>query len=719
MTDDEIASTVGRLVDEARDYITSDIEPLRTLSTNYYHGKPFGNEEELRSQVVSTDVRDTILSMMPSFMRIFAGSHERAVEFRPRGKEPSDEAEAQQKTDTVNYIIFEENDGFMMTYGAIKDACVRKTGAFKWFVETMKKTSGQRYTGISEQAMSVLAAEEGAKWTLEKKNADGTYDGSLLRTVTEKKYRVRAINPGHLAWNRGARNIEDALIVVHDEPDVPVWRLLAMGYDLDDFEDQIGASVVKMDDTSGSDAAARGDDGAGNEAEEGVLDETRPVRYSEAYTYGDFDGEGTGLWKICLAGDAHKFLAKERVEETPIAVICVDPESHQIVGGDIADLVRDIQLIKSNVWRATMDSLAKAVDPDLVVGDGVAMDDALSKERGKVIRAEDVEQIKEFSHRFVGDVTLPFIEMLNGVIEERTGRNKNAGGLDADTLQSSTKAAVAATLSASQQRVELISRIFAETGFRRLYRGVGRMLHQHQDKKMTIRLRGEWVEVDPRSWNSNMDVVVNTALGSGMLEDRVQALLAIKADLDAIVTTYGPSNPLVGMRQAYNVRRRLVEMGGYQAAEFYKEITPEIEKQLEQAAAQPKQPPGDPALMLQAQNDAKRVELDQQKFKFEQEAREVELKMKMQEMQMNDDRLRDFKAQDISVQIAKIEAENAVKLDRHDIEAEAERQRELLQGGVSVERAHIDAEAKIKVAAIKGAADIQKEKEKPRPSAAE
>lgn len=711
MSDEEIASHVGRMIDDARSYMTTEIEPKRKLSTEYYKGAPFGNEEDGRSSVVSTDVRDVILSMMPSFMRIFAGSHERAVEFRPRGPGPEDEAEARQKTDMVNYVIFEENDGFMTAYSAIKDALLRQCGLFKWWVVKETRTTGQNYTGLTEAAMTALAMEDGVELEITKTiPASGevpeTYDCKITRTVTENVIKVRALNPSHLAWNRGARTFEDALIVVHDE-EIRVDEMLAMGYKLEDFKDCIGPSQISADDSTGSDAAARVDDGAGIEIEDAVLDETRPVRYSESYVFGSFEkGKGTSLWKVCTAGDTHKFLAKERVEERPFASLVVDPESHQILGNDIADLTRDTQLIKSNILRATLDSLAKAVDPDTVVGNGVTLDDVVSKERSKVIRADDVDQVKEFSHRFVGDVTLPMLEHMDQVQEKRTGRKGEAGGLDADALQSTAKTAAAAILSASQQRVELIARIFAETGWRRLVRGVGKLLHQHQNQKKTVRLRGKWTEVDPRSWNSNMDVVVNVALGSGTSSDRIQSLMAIKSDQDAIMAALGVGNPLVTPSQARNTRARLVIEAGFRnPEEFYSEITPEQEQMMLQAAAEaPKQPQGDPALMAQAQNDARRLALDEQKFQAQKERDEAEIHLKKMEIEMRDARERDKQGMEFALKIAQIEAETGAKINRQAVEAEAKAQRDLLDSATSIRREEISAEAKRDVAAINASA---------------
>src|SRR5690625_4969689 len=118
-TDTDVQNTIRAMLEEAIQYYEENLEPDQVKATDYYHGRPFGDEEEGRSRVVSTEVRDAVRARLPSLMRIFFGPED-AVEFRPEG--PEDVELARQKTDYVNFVIREDNPGFIEFYAALKDA---------------------------------------------------------------------------------------------------------------------------------------------------------------------------------------------------------------------------------------------------------------------------------------------------------------------------------------------------------------------------------------------------------------------------------------------------------------------------------------------------------------------------------------------------------------------------------------------------------------------
>ena len=73
MDEEEFRSRVRMAIEDAATYIDTYIAPERENAMSYYLGNDFGDEEEGRSQVVMTEVRDTVLAMLPSLLRIFTG----------------------------------------------------------------------------------------------------------------------------------------------------------------------------------------------------------------------------------------------------------------------------------------------------------------------------------------------------------------------------------------------------------------------------------------------------------------------------------------------------------------------------------------------------------------------------------------------------------------------------------------------------------------------
>ena len=209
------------------------------------------------------------------------------------------------------------------------------------------------------------------------------------------------------------------------------------------------------------------------------------------------------------------------------------------------DITRDLQEIKSEVMRNTLDSLAQSIHPRTVIVEGqVNIDDALNNETGAIIRARAPNMVQALTTPFVGQAAFPVLEYLDEIKESRTGMSKAAMGLNADALQSSTRAAVAATISASQGRIELTARLMAE-GMKELFKTILFLVTTHQDKPRMVRLRNEWVQIDPRVWDANMDVTVNIGLGNGDLGEKIQALTMIAGKQEQIMQQFGLANPVV------------------------------------------------------------------------------------------------------------------------------------------------------------------------------
>jgi len=271
--------------------------------------------------------------------------------------------------------------------------------------------------------------------------------------------------------------------------------------------------------------------------------------------------------------------------------------------------------------------------------------------------------VQPFSQPFVGQAAFPVVEYLDMVKETRTGISKASQGLNADALQSSTRAAVAATISAAQGRIELVARVFAETGLKRMFRGLLRMLTKHQSQPMIVRLRGKFVPIDPRVWNADMDVDVNVALSASSNEERMAMLTQIAAKQEQILQTLGPANPLVTVQQYRNTLAKVVELSGFRdASQFVSEVS---------ADYQPPEPtpPGPTPEQILAQVQAQSIHADIAK-------KAAELQLKKEESLRADDRERDKLDADISLRAAEIQARYGAQVNVAQIRALVERERE-------------------------------------------
>jgi len=690
LNDEEIKNVVGPMIDEAQSFIEDSLEPDRQKATKYYLGRPFGNEEKGRSSVVMTEVRDTVMGQLWSLLRVFVGP-ERVVEYKPQ--QPDDEDVARQATEYVNYCFMEDNPGALILHAAFKDALVRRTGFVKWWWDDSKVVEQKDYTGLSDEDVATLMTDDEVEVTI---TAETTidipdpesgqmvpvpiYGARVVRTTTRGRVRVEEVPPEEILWSRTARKFPDDRIVVHATQKT-VEDLVAMGYDEDEVREHINESVVTARSAVSKDIREVGAITSTEYADSTGPDETKRVRYDEAYLRIDIDGE-TKLWKLCFIGEAHELVAKKAVSHVPIALFCPDPEPHTVAGRSTADDVMDMQLIQSDIARATLDSLAQSVDPaTMVMEDFVEMKDLLNTERNRVIRMRAPDAVKEFRHTFVGNDTLPVMEFFDGRVEKRTGQSKASQGLDADVLQSTTKAAVAATLTKAQERISGIAFVFASGGMRQIFRGLLKTIVENQDRERIIRLRNEYIPIDPRSWNADMDVIVNVGLGAGLVEDKMNLLAAVAAKQEQMMAMFGGPSPIVTLAHYRHTLARMVELGGWRnASEFYGEVTPEVEQQIAQQMQQMQQAAqgggGDQAAAAAyAQAEQTKAQLTQMKNQAEAQMKQQELALETERLRLEDDRERDKQASDFVLAKMKLDAEIGSATNIEMIKADIERYR--------------------------------------------
>lgn len=725
---DKVQAVVQRGVERAIQHFNNNVEPDLVKALDYYHGRPFGDEQEGRSKVVSTDVGDATRMQLPSLMRIFFGSH-RAVQYIGRG--PEDEALARQMTDYVNYVIKQDNPGFLTFYNVWKDALALRVGIVKWWWEKAYRVEAAEYTGLDEDAVSILLDDEEVSDI--EVLSEGTetiegverpvYDLRVTRICTQGKARIDGVPPEEFVYAPMARDIESAPLIAHVRQ-VPADELLQMGIEPELVEEARGKN--KPFEADGLTAARFQYNYTWDPAlDADVVDETQEtVTFAEVWTLVDGDEDDIAELRLfkCVGPDfkiANGAGLGEVVDEIPFAIYTPEPEPHALVGLGNYDLLKDVQRVKSHILRGTLDSLAQALEPrtEVVVGE-VYTQDLVSPEINGIVRVNKPGMMREINHTFVGGDTLPVLEYYDEVKESRTGITKASAGLDADSLQSSTKAAVAATLSAAQQRIEVIARIFAETGHKRLFTGLLKLLVSHQDHSRVVRLRNEWVTVDPRRWNASMDVEVNVGLGQGSSEEQIALLGTILTVQQQLMQT---GSPLVTNVELRNTLARAVELAGYNnPAEFFRPWTTEDEKQAQEAAAQ-QPPPPDPNTMLvqiEAQKAQAMVQIEQAKLQAQMQAEQAKMELERWKVQMEDDRERDRVAREFALKQYELELKYSgdindqqlraqVEQDRADMDAAVRQHQTLVQAAVQHDQAAMQAQAQVDAAEVQ--AEAQRE----------
>ena len=616
---------IHAMITDSRDYENSVLAPKRDEAQKYYYGMlptlsatgpysdtlivedPNATFEEIlgpsdgpsKSSFVSTDVRDAILMMLPSLIRIFAAS-ENVISLVPRT--PQDEAMAEQATNYVNYVFWQDNAGFLTLYGAFKDALTVKTGYIKWWTDNAKSVKRKQFVNITMEQVQMLLGEDQTAQVVPgslQQNDMGGVDVTIEATENRPITRVEGVPPEEMRLDRYARTFAKSRIVGHERI-VSIDELTAMGYPRD-----LAANYLQTQDVHNftMEAMIRNPGrGMSTRVGDGVL-------YGEWYVRVDTDGDGVAeLRYVCTMGEDHAIVRDEPANRIKFALFSCDPIGHTLVGDSIADLTIDIQRIKTNMTRGVLDSLAESINPKTVVNELTTnLDDALNDDLGAVIRTRgDPGAAVQFATTpFVGQQALPVLEYLDAVQQRRTGLSDAAKGLDPKQLQSSTQIGVEAIINGQQERTELVARVLAETGYRDLFHGLFNEIVENENQPRTLRINGAWTTYQPSMFDADMSVEVNPTLGKGSDTVRMMTLQQIKNDQATVFQQFGPNNPVVGIPEMLNTITDMLSIANIKnVSRYFKTPSPQVLQQMQTA---PKEP--DP-MTIAAKANYERVKAD-------------------------------------------------------------------------------------------------------------
>ena len=412
-----------------------------------------------------------------------------------------------------------------------------------------------------------------------------------------------------------------------------------MGYDRDLVERNSGYTDI---DEAGE-VQARFDDIESGSSDNSEDPSEQNVLYTEVYMRTDFDGDGIAeLRRICCVGSSYEIVKNEPFGDMPFSVISPILMPHRMVGRSIAELLKDIQLIKSSLIRQQLDNVYLTNNARIAAVEGqVNLDDLTSNRPGGIVRMRQPGMVQPIAPPSISQAAFPLIEYMDNVKENRTGLTKASMGLDPDSLQSSTKAAVAATISASQQKIEMVARVFAETGIRHLMVSVLKLVQQYQQQPRIVRLRNKFVPMDPQNWDTEFDTIVEVGIGTGDNDRRIAVLTQIAAKQEEILTKLGVVNPLCTLQQYRDTLGKIVELNGFKdSSAFF--LSPdnldEETKQKIQERQNKKETPEDKVIALEKAKAQAEIENDRMKLQAEIEMKRekaaAELEIKRQEMEM-------------------------------------------------------------------------------------
>lgn len=640
MDDIEFQGIVRNEIEQALGHYDTEYSQDRIDAMDYYLGEPFGNEQPDRSQVVSTEVSDTIEHIMPSLMRIFTQSEE-YVRFAPHG--PEDVAVAEQASDYCNWVINNDNRGFEIMHNWFKDALILKNGVVKFYWDEKTDIETEEYADLNDEELTIILADPEVEIVEQDERTIGEdmitpdgmmipapvlYDIKVKRTKTDGKVCIENVPPEEFLITSRAKSLEDADFVAH-RSSMSVSDLVQMGYSRDEIEKYAGVSDVE----TSEERTSRFEDLEGGAPYDSLDPTMRDVLVTECYIRSDYDGDGVAEFRrVLTVGNGYHVLENEECDQIPFAILSPILMPHRAIGRSVAELVMDVQLIKSTLMRQLLDNIYNTNNARVVAVEGqVNLDDLLTNRPGGIVRTRTAGAVQPLQVPEVSSSVFPALNYMDSVREQRTGISKQSMGLDADALQSTTATAVAAMQAASQGKIEMIARVFAETGVRALFRGILHLVTKYQNKEKIIRLRNNFVTMDPRQWDNMYDVQINVGLGTGQREQQLATLFQIAAKQEGIMATMGPNNPIVTPIQYRNTLSKIAELSGFKdASEFFQDPR--------NAPPPPPQEQGpNPQMQMEMAKAEQELALKREKMQlelqFEREKMAAELDLRRQELE--------------------------------------------------------------------------------------
>jgi len=650
----KLKNLLGNHIENALGYLGGNLSESRKKSIEYYLGDKLGTEIDGRSQVVSTDVSDTIESILPNLLRVFTAS-DKVVRCEPVTAE--DVPLAEQATAYLNHVFYKDNNGFQLLYNFFKDALIEKNGFLKIYWDESESVEFETYQNLSKADKDALedtkdeieileeeeiedeTAKEQFEKLIEQYEAQGVdvsqveepdfilYNCKIKRTKKTGKIKIESVPPEEFLIDRNAKSIDDADFVSHK---VLMSRsdLVAMGYD----EDEVNELPASSDDIYNTEDMVRQRDIDEYPVDNYTQGQNTKVLIYESYVKYDYDEDGIAeLRKIVSAGDDGSMVLENMpCDSVPFVTVTPIPMPHRFYGRSVSELVEDIQLMKSTVMRQLLDNMYLTNNNRVAIMDGmVNMDDLLTTRPGGVVRTKQPpnQVMQPMTAQPISQQAFPLLSYLDTVREARTGITKSAQGLDADTLNSKTATGVNTLMTQTQMRSELIARIFAETGVKDLFRKIFELMVKYQDRERVVMLNNQYVPVKPTEWKDKFNISIVVGLGTGSKEQQTVMLNSIlERQIQAFQLQGGKEMPMVTLKNIYNTLSKVIENAGLKNVESYF-VDPDIGKQM---MPPPQPPPLTPIEKIEftridAENKRKIADLELQAQQLNQKTQEMTL----------------------------------------------------------------------------------------------
>lgn len=570
MTEQQLIIDIDAMSKDAAAY-NSELMRDNNDALERYLQKPYGDEEDERSSVITNEVEDTVESDMVSLSRVFLGSKD-IIKFLPRdSSDQSDVSEAKQKQAFADYIIRGRKDSYRLLTSALKSMEINTHAVVKYWTEEVTKKETQIWSGIDELELARVIQTFDADDVDEVKilsksdefDGESEIDVEIEITRTSSEITITSIPVENFVITRDAES-KDTAQVVGDDALMTRGDLVSLGFGKKEIDEiprtgpdgQIdpGGNKDTRNSTTGGDHVPWDDP---TWASEQIVVKTRFVKI-------DYDGDGIAERRYIMYGQgAKKPLINEPFEHVPYAIGSAILMPYRVIGRSRAQQAMPFQRQNTSITRGLMDNIYAVNMPRMGYNEDVEEDDLYEMEHGGGIRVNGRgnpgQSILPIQIPYIGDKALQVLQYQSSRKAQTTGTLMSSQGLRSDEFNDESATRFDGVREEGKGKIELVARNIAETFFRELYEGVIWMASHYQNTGLEIEVLGDRLQINPSDWKYDHDINVKVGLGSGDDEKSAETLSAL---LSMQLGLKEKGSPIVDDVKIYNTIDGLIKALG-------------------------------------------------------------------------------------------------------------------------------------------------------------
>ena len=530
ITESELVGFIRTELEQSEGWDTDELKESRKRALDRYYGRPRGDEVTGRSAAQSNDIADMVEAIVSQVLPAF--SIDSVAEFEPTSDEDVDAARLE--SDVVNDVIIENNRGYIMMQEALRDALLLRNGWTKVFMDERSTSDSTRFNGIEELVIDALMQQvpqaEGV--TVEplnlKENDDGTVDVTIKTTTVSQTFKVVAIDPTLMSWERD----HDSIFLQELRFLAERWfpsrsELIERGFNKQKVLDAKRFTLDVQEDTRSRYRTQN----VGREVPEASMEHVEAFWIH--YRYDSDDDSIAELHRILYLADNDPakgaILENKIVSFIPYATGTPFLQAHQLNGLGIADKLTEIEDNKTEALRQWLDNLKANNNARMGVNTQIVdVNDAVESRPGGIIRADGPVQgnIVPIPVNDVGQSAESALNYLDKVRSERAGASLDLGSAQLQ-LAGETAHGVERQISSREQLAAMMTSTLAETLIRETYLLAHKGLREWQNQPLKARIRGKFVEANPAEWPERVRVNVKSGLSVGERSKKANSLAMV------------------------------------------------------------------------------------------------------------------------------------------------------------------------------------------------